>query len=238
MYYGWGFDPTFLILIPAFLFAMFAQSRVKSVFRRYSEVRGGRGMTGARAAREVLDANGLYDVPVVRVAGDLTDHYDPRDRTVHLSETVYDRTSVSAVSVACHECGHAVQHAEGYAPLTIRDAIVPVVNLASSLSWILIMIGLGLLVGSTQTASFGNIVLQIGIIAFVVILAFHLVTLPVELNASRRAVTQIETLGLLPEDQLGGARKVLRAAAMTYVASLAVAAANLIRILLIVNRRR
>ena len=233
MYYG--IDPTIILLIPAMIFSFIAQGSVTSTFKKYSQVRNSRNLTGAAAARYVLDRNGLSNVAIVPVSGSLTDHYDPVNRTLNLSEDVYDRPSVSAVSVACHEAGHAIQHAEGYAPLRIRNSIVPAVNFASSISWILIMIGLGLIFSSAQSAM-GNMIFNIGVLAFVLVLLFHVITLPVEFNASSRALAQMESCGVLGESDLKGARKVLRAAAMTYVAATAVAAANLLRILLIRNR--
>lgn len=233
MYYG--IDPTIILLIPAMIFSFIAQGSVTSTFKKYSQVRNTRNMTGAAAARYVLDRNGLSDVPIVPISGSLTDHYDPIKRTLNLSEDVYDKPSVSAVSVACHEAGHAIQHAEGYAPLRIRNSIVPVVNFASSISWILIMIGLGLIFSSAQS-TMGNMIFNIGVLAFVLVLLFHVITLPVEFNASSRALDQMESCGVLGESDMTGARKVLRAAAMTYVAATAVAAANLLRILLIRNR--
>ena len=189
MYYGYGIDPTVIILIPAMIFAFIAQGRVKSVFNRYSRVRNQNGLTGAQAARRVLDANGLQDVQIRAVGGSLTDNYDPRSRTLNLSEPVCNVPSVSAVSVACHEAGHAIQHARNYVPLKVRNGIVPVVNFASSASWILIIIGFGLL-----------------------------------------AAMQL----VMPED-MQGSRRVLRAAAMTYVAAVAVAAANLLRLIALRN---
>lgn len=236
-YYGWGYDPTIILLIPAIILTMFAQAKVKSAFSRWSQVPGGTGLTGAQAARKVLDQNGLYDVPIVPVRGSLTDHYDPRDRSVHLSETVFNSDSVSAVGVACHECGHAIQHANGYFPLRFRDSIVPVVNFASQASWILIMIGLVLLFNQGSAGQMGDMIFNIGVIAFLIVILFHLITLPVEFNASRRAVAQIEAMQLVAPGNERGVKKVLKAAALTYVAALAVAVANLLRILAIRGRR-
>lgn len=239
MYY-YGFDPTFILLIPAMFFAFYAQARVQGAFRRYSDYPGGRGITGAEAARKVLDKHGLFEVPVVRVSGNLTDHYDPRDRSVHLSDSVYGSTSVAAVSVACHECGHAIQHEEAYTPLVVRDAIVPAVNFASSISWVLIMVGIGIIFasGSSSGNHLGALIMDIGIIAFAVVTFFHLITLPVEFNASRRGIREMEELELVNPQNIKGAKKVLKAAAMTYVAALATALANLLRLLLIANRSR
>ncbi len=237
--YFYGFDPTVILLIPAMILAFVAQGQVQRNFRRYSQVRAASGLTGAQAARRMLDANGLQNVQIVPISGQLTDHYDPRNRTVSLSQGVYDSSSVSAVSVACHECGHAVQHARNYAPLTIRNSIVPVVNFASSISWILIMVGLMMIfAGSAQsTSTLGNTIFNAGVLCFVAVVLFHLITLPVEFNASRRGLESIREMGFVSPDEYGGARAVLRAAAMTYVAALAMAAANLLRILAIRGRR-
>lgn len=231
------YDRTFVILIPAMLFAMFADSMVKRNFNRYSRVRNSRNLTGAEAARRVLDINGLNDVQIRLIPGNLTDNYNPRNRVLSLSENVYNSTSISAVGVACHEVGHAIQHAKGYIPLKLRNSIVPITNLASRMTWPLIMIGLLLLVvGNYNTYYLGNTIFNLGALAFVVIILFHLITLPVELNASRRAIKSIREYGLLPEDELPGARKVLQAAALTYVAALAIAVGNLLRILAIRGR--
>lgn len=234
MFYGYyGFDPTVIILIPAIIFTLITQGMVKNAFNRYSGVRSGLGITGAQAARRVLDANGLSDVRIEAISGNLTDNYDPRDRTLHLSETVCNVDSVSAVSVACHECGHAIQHQRHYVPLIIRNSIVPAVNFASSASWILIMIGLVLLFAGDSMQGLGDIFFDIGVIAFVVVILFHLITLPVEINASRRALKQMKQLQIVLPENYRGSKKVLRAAAMTYVAALAAAVANLLRILAI-----
>ncbi len=235
MYYGY-WDPTIIILIPAMVFAFICQGRVQSAFRRYSRVRNRNGLTGAQAARRVLDRNGLGDVRIVPISGNLTDNYNPANRTLNLSESVYNVPSVSAVSVACHEAGHAIQHARGYVPLTVRNSIVPVVNFASSSSWILIMVGLVLMFSSGPSSSIGTLIFNIGVIAFVIVLLFHLITLPVEFNASRRALAQMEKLALVEPEDMKGSRRVLRAAAMTYVAAVAVAAANLLRILALSRR--
>ena len=173
-----------------------------------------------------------------QISGSLTDHYDPRTRVLSLSQDVYGVASVAAVSVACHEAGHAIQHAKSYGPLKIRNAIVPIVNFASRFSWLLLITGILLLgVGDYQMVPFGNLLFNIGIIAFVAVIVFHLITLPVEFDASRRAINKMEELGLVAEDDIPGSKKVLRAAAMTYVAALAMAVANLLRILAIRGRR-
>ena len=230
------FDPLYLILVlPAMLFAMIASAKVNSTFEKYQKQRSLRGLTGAEAARRVLDANGLYSVGIRRVSGKLSDHYDPRDTTVYLSESVHDSTSTAAIGVAAHEAGHAIQHAQNYIPIKIRAAIIPATNIGSRLAVPLILIGL--LLGAWG----GNyLVAYIGVICFSLTALFQLVTLPTEFNASSRAMKALESDGILNGDELAGARKVLTAAAMTYVAALAVSLAQLLRILLIVagNSRR
>lgn len=231
------YDPTMIILIPAIIFAMFAQSKVQSAFNRYSKVRNMKNLTGAQAARRMLDYNGLHDVQINAIGGSLTDHYDPRRRVLNLSQSVYGVNSVAAVSVACHEAGHALQHAHGYAPLKLRNTIVPVVNFASRLTWPMIIIGVLLLgAGSYEAVYFGSLLFDIGVIAFGAIVVFHAVTLPVEFDASNRAIKKMEELGLVAEEDIPGSKKVLRAAALTYVAALATAVANLLRILAIRGR--
>lgn len=222
-YYG-----SMIILIPAIIFTMYAQSKVNSNFRRYSNIRNARNMTGAEAARRMLDANGLTNVQIEQIRGSLTDHYDPRKRVLRLSQSVYGVNSIAAVSVACHEAGHAVQHAESYKPLKIRNSIVPLVNFASSLTWPLVIIGILLLANGSYM---GDLLFNIGVITMLAVILFHTVTLPVEFNASSRALRQMDDLGIITEEENKGASKVLRAAAMTYVAALATAIANLLRIL-------
>ena len=227
-----------LVLIPAIIFVSIAQGMVKTNFARYSGVKSGTGLTGAQAARKMLDRNGLTDVEINQVEGSLTDHYDPRTRTVNLSESVCNVDSVSAVSVACHECGHALQHAHRYFPLTFRGAIVPFANFASSMSWILVIGGIILTTMSGMHGQLGFTLMNLGVAAFLVVILFHLVTLPVELNASRRAIEQVRSMGLVSPDNIGGAKKVLKAAAMTYIGALAMAVANLLRVLIIVGAGR
>ena len=222
-YYG-----SMIILIPAIIFTMYAQSKVNSNFRRYSNIRNARNMTGAEAARRMLDANGLTNVQIEQIRGSLTDHYDPRKRVLRLSQSVYGVNSIAAVSVACHEAGHAVQHAESYKPLKIRNTIVPLVNFASGLTWPLVIIGILLLANGSYM---GDLLFNIGVITMLAVILFHTVTLPVEFNASSRALRQMDDLGIITEEENKGASKVLRAAAMTYVAALATAIANLVRIL-------
>lgn len=231
-----GYDSTIILLIPAIIFSMIAQAKVQSTFGRYSRVRNTNGLTGAQAARIVLDNNGLQDVRILQVSGNLTDNYNPGNRTLNLSESVYNAATVSAVSVACHEAGHAIQHSRGYFPLKFRNAIVPLVNFSSGISWILIIAGIILMSVNSVNNSFGLMLLDLGILAFVAVLVFHLVTLPVEFDASNRAIKQMQALNLVSGQDISGSKKVLRAAAMTYIAAVAVAAANLLRILVIRNR--
>ena len=227
-----GIDVTYLVLVlPAVLLAMWAQANVKSTFAKYSKVASKRGMTGFDAARRILDANGLSHVRIASVQGDLTDHFNPSDNTVYLSDTVHSVRSVAAIGVAAHEAGHAVQPAVGYSPMKLRAAIIPITNIGSNLAMPLILLGIVL--------SIPEIAL-IGVAAFGLSTLFQLITLPVEFNASRRALEALE--GTLDNEERAQAKKVLTAAALTYVAALAVSLANLIRLLLLVrgrdNRRR
>lgn len=224
-YYGYGIDPTYILIIIAAIISLIAQGLVKSTFSRYSRVAGARGITGAQAAEIILRANGINDVTVQRVSGSLTDHYDPRTKTVNLSETVYNKTSVAAVGVAAHECGHAIQHDVGYVPLAFRSALVPVANIGSQLSWVFIILGLIL--------SYNHTLITIGILMFSLAVLFQLVTLPVEFNASSRALEQLEAQGILDGREIGGTRKVLSAAALTYVASAAAAILQLLRLIIL-----
>ena len=193
-----------------------------------------RGITGMQAARRILDANGLQNVRIEMTPGMLSDHYDPRDRVMRLSADVYNDTSIAAVSIAAHESGHAIQHATGYGLLKFRNTIVPVVNIASKLSWPLLIIGL--IIASAGSLSTGYLIFDIGVLFFAGVVVFHLVTLPVELNASRRAIIQMQELGIVGMDEVRGSKKVLSAAAMTYVAALATAVLNLIRLLILRER--
>jgi len=217
-----------VLVMPAILFSLWAQTKVNSTFSKYQRVRCYSGYTGAQIARRILDENGLSNVRVERVSGSLTDHYDPRTHVVRLSDSVYNSDSVAAVGVAAHETGHAVQHATGYGPLGLRNAIIPLTNFGSKLSMPLIL--LGLILNSYTLA-------MTGIIAFSMVALFQLITLPVEFNASRRAMRTLSN-GMLSDRELGGARQVLTAAALTYVAALLVSAMQLLRLLLLVNRRR
>ncbi len=213
-----------ILVIPVFLLSLWAQLQVSGNFRRYSAVNNRRHLTGAQAAEAVLHAHGVYDVPVRRCQGSLTDHYDPRDNTIYLSETVYAAPTVAAVGVAAHEAGHAVQYAENYAPVRVRGAIIPATQLGSRFSFILLLIGMLL---------YSQTLFLVGILLFSLTTVFQLVTLPVEFNASARAIETIEGKNLLDGDELGGAKRVLRAAAMTYVAALLMSALQLLRFVLI-----
>lgn len=228
------FDITYVILVlPAVIFAMVASAQVNSTFKRYSTQYSARGITGAEAARRVLNANGLYDVSIERVSGNLTDHYDPRRNVIRLSDGVYNNTSTAAIGVACHEAGHAVQHAVGYFPIKLRSAIIPITNIGSKLAMPLILIGL--LFGGRSEFMSGFITL--GIACFGLSTVFQLVTLPTEFNASRRALQAIQTSGILYENEMTGAKKTLRAAAMTYVAALAVSLMQLFRLIILFGGR-
>ena len=221
-------DWTMIVLLPAILLAVWAQNKVKSTFEQYSQVRSRRGITGREAARAILTSYGLGSMPIKPIAGQLTDHYDPQSRSLSLSEPVYDSTSIAAIGVAAHEVGHAVQHATGYKPLALRNSIVPVVNLTNMASWPLFL--MGLIAGNSR-------LMNIGILLFVGVVAFHLVTLPVELDASRRALKVLSSNGMMDGEEVTGARKVLGAAAMTYVAALVQSVLQLVRLLLLRNSR-
>lgn len=228
------FDVYYLVLVlPAVILAMWASSRVNSTFRKYSQQLSRRRLTGADAARLVLDANGLQNVRIERVAGNLTDHYDPRSNVIRLSDSVYDNTSTAAIGVAAHEAGHAIQYAVHYVPIQLRAAIIPITNIGSKLALPLILIGLLFVSGDL-----GVQLAYAGIACFGLSTVFQLLTLPTEFNASRRALAALEQGHLLAEDEMEGARNTLWAAAMTYVAALAVSLAQLLRLLLIVGNRR
>lgn len=232
-------DYLYLILVlPAVIFSLWASIRVNTTFKKYSKIRSMRGITGAEAARRVLDANGLQHIRIEQIPGNLTDHYDPRSDVIRLSESVYRNTSVAAVGVACHEAGHAVQHAENYAPVKIRAAIIPVTNIGSRLAIPLII--LGILLNSLASAPEFLMIAYIGVACYGLCTLFQLVTLPTEFDASRRALRCIESYGILGSEEIGGARRVLTAAAMTYVAALAVSLMQLLRLFLMVsgNSRR
>ena len=222
-------DSTYILVVFAFMLSAFASLGVKSTFAKYQSVRNHRGLTGRDAARQILDRNGLYQVRIEHVAGDLTDHYDPRDNVIRLSDATYSSDSVAAVGVAAHEAGHAVQHAVGYRPIQVRNSIIPVVNIGSSFSMPLFF--LGIILGSINLA-------YVGIALFSLVLLFQLVTLPVEFNASGRALTTLDSTGMLSQEETKQAKKVLSAAAMTYVAAVASTALQLLRLVLIANSRR
>ena len=235
MPYYYGFDWTYVVLVlPCVLFALIASASVNSTFRKYSQQLSYRRITGAEAAQRVLSANGVHNVRIERVSGNLTDHYDPTTNVIRLSDGVYDSPSTAAIGVACHEAGHAVQYAQNYAPIRLRAAIIPITNIGSKLSMPLILIGLLL----TAFADLSYTLVYAGIACFGLSLVFQLVTLPVEFNASRRAMAAIENTGILTPDEANGARKTLTAAAMTYVAATAVALAQLLRLLLLFGGRR
>jgi Zn-dependent membrane protease YugP len=223
------YDPTYFLVIIGFIFAMLASTGVQRAFNKYAKVKSYRGYTGADAARKILDGNGLYHVRIEHISGNLSDHFDPKANVIRLSDATYNDTSVAAIGVAAHEAGHAVQHAVGYAPIKIRNSMVPAVNLASGLAMPLFIIGL-IFAFPTLT--------NIGILLFSAALVFQVVTLPVEFNASRRAITILNQSAMLEEDELKGARKVLTAAAMTYVAAVISTALQLLRLVLLSNSRR
>ena len=234
MYY-YGFDFSYVVLVlPCILFSLWASANVNGTFKRYSNQYSRRGLTGAQAAERVLRANGIGNVRVERVSGNLTDHYDPQTNVIRLSDNVYGSTSTAAIGVACHEAGHAVQYAQNYAPIRIRAAVIPATNLGSRLAMPLIL--LGILISAFGDLSYFFIYL--GIACFGLSLVFQLVTLPVEFDASRRAMAAIDQSGLLTEDEQQGARKTLRAAALTYVAATAVALSQLLRLLVLFGGRR
>lgn len=227
-YYDW----TYILVLIGVLICLAASARVRQVFAKYSRVQSRLRLTGKEAAEEILRRNGIYDVRVIHIPGNLTDHYNPGNKTLGLSDTVYQSSSVAAVGVAAHECGHAVQHARGYAPLAIRGALVPVANFGSALAWPLILIGL-LITGETSV-----FLINLGILLFSAAVLFQLVTLPVEFNASRRAVDVLGASGMLYPDELSSVKKVLGAATLTYVAGAASAILQLLRLLILTGGRR
>ena len=218
-----------ILVIPAMILAIIAQAKVKSTYAKYSKIGNSRSITGAYAAQAVLTHYGIRDVRIEQVSGKLSDHYDPKAKVIRLSSEVYSGTSIAAVGIACHEAGHAAQHAENYVPIKVRNSLVPVCNIGSTLGIPLALIGFAL--------GFEPLV-TVGLVLYAAISVFHLVTLPVEFNASRRAISVIDATNLLYDDETGGAKKVLKAAAMTYVASTIVALANLLRFVLRFNNRR
>jgi Zn-dependent membrane protease YugP len=234
MYYY--YDYSWFVLIPAMIFTFITQARISSAYRTYSRVANSRGITGGDAARKMMDANGLRDVQIKIVNGgnSLVNFYDPKTKTLNLSREVYSTPSIASMSIACHEVGHAIQDATHYAPLSFRNNIVPLVNLTQMMSWPLIFFGL---IMSTMSP-YGSMMFTIGVVCFLFVILFHLVTLPVEFNASNRALEQMRVLGMVNENDYTGSREVLRAAAMTYVAALATAVSSLLRILVLAGGRR
>ena len=235
-YYGYYyyFDPTWILVLIGAVICMIASARVKTTFSKYSTVRSRTGMTGAEAARRLLDSQGIYGVQILPVSGSLTDHYDPRDKTLKLSQSVYGSASVAAIGVAAHECGHAIQDEVGYTPLRLRTAFVPVANFGSSISMILIIAGL---IFGARNGSY-SILVNLGILCFSLAVLFQLITLPVEFNASRRALVLLQENGILYQDEAAQTRKVLSAAALTYVAGALSAILQLLRLIILFGGRR
>ena len=230
MYYR--MDPTYVLVLIGIVLSLLASARVKSTFAKYERIRNSAGLTGRDAAERILRGAGIYDVRIERVSGSLTDHYDPRNKVLRLSDSTYHSTSVSAVGVAAHECGHAIQHAVNYAPIRWRGALIPVANFGSTIAWPLIMIGLFI------TGDSSSLLINLGIIAFSFAVLFHLVTLPVEFNASNHAIRILGSNGMMSKEEVGSVKKVLGAAALTYVASAATAILQLLRILILTGGRR
>ena len=224
------YDPTYILVIIGIIITMIASANVNATFRKYDEISSRRGLTGAAAARKILDANGLHNIRIERISGKLSDHYSPKEGVIRLSDSTYNSTSIAALGVAAHECGHAVQHQVGYTPIKVRNAMVPAVNICSYMAIPIILIGLFI---SQQLA-------MIGVILYCAVLAFQIVTLPTETNASARAIDTLYNMAILDEDELRGTKKVLRAAAMTYFASMAATALQILRLFMLVsgNRRR
>lgn len=227
-YYGGGYYSSWILFVlPAMLFASYAQLKISSAFNKYSKISSGTGYTGAQIARMILDRNGLHDVRVEQVGGKLTDHYDPRTKVVRLSSSIYGGNSIASMSVAAHEVGHAIQHAEGYFPLILRNNIAPIANIGSRLVWLFIIIGFAI----------SPFFIELGIALFLAVVLFQIVTLPVEFNASSRALVQLEN-GIMERDKIKPAKDVLKAAALTYVAATLVAIGELLRLLALTSRRR
>lgn len=228
MLYGFYFDPTYILVIIGALLCIISSSHVKSTYRKYSRVQSGTGLTGAQAAQKILNSQGIDDVEIRHISGELTDNYNPRTKVLSLSDSTYASTSVAAIGVAAHECGHAMQHHKGYAPISVRNALVPFANLGSSLSWVLIIAGI-LFYGRGT----GQMLIDIGILAFTAVVAFQLVTLPVEFNASGRALKVLENTGMFMSTELNYTKKVLKAAALTYVAAAASSILQLLRLVIL-----
>lgn len=233
MFYGLYFDPTYILIIIGMVICMAASAHVNSTFKKYSKYRSNSGLTGAQAAKRILESQGIYDVQIQHIGGNLTDNYNPAKKVLSLSDATYGSTSVAAIGVAAHECGHAMQHAKGYAPITVRNALVPFANWGSRLSWLLILVGIVFYGRGT-----GQTLIDIGIIAFSIVVLFQLVTLPVEFNASGRAVKVLESTGIFGSNELKYTRKVLGAAALTYVAAAASSILQLLRLIILFGGRR
>lgn len=233
MFYGFYFDPTYILVIIGMILCLAASARVNSTFKKYSKVGSNSGMTGAQAAAKILESQGIYDVTIQHISGQLTDNYNPRNKVLSLSDATYASTSVAAIGVAAHECGHAIQHHKGYAPIALRNALVPFANWGSRLSWILIIVGI-LFYGQGT----GQTMINIGIIAFSAAVLFQIVTLPVEFNASSRAVRVLENTGIFGNTELKYTKKVLGAAALTYVAAAASSILQLLRLVILFGGRR
>ena len=224
----WYYDPTYMLVVIGLIITLIASANVNGTFKKYDKVLSRRGITGAMVARKILDANGLQNIRIERVSGNLTDHFSPKEGVIRLSDATYNSTSVAALGVAAHECGHAVQHQVGYVPIKVRNSIVPVVNICSHLAIPIILIGLFI----SQTLAL------FGVVLYCAVFAFQLVTLPTETNASARAITTLYDMGILDEHELRGTKKVLKAAAMTYYASAAATALQILRLLLLVSGNR
>lgn len=233
MFWGYYFDPTYILIIIGVIICSVASARVNSTFRKYSKYKSYSGLTGAQAAQKILESQGIYYVKIQHVGGNLTDNYNPKTKVLSLSDSVYGQTSVAAIGVAAHECGHAMQHAKGYAPISVRNALVPFANAGSYLSWILIAVGILLFNRGT-----GQTLLNLGIIAFSLVVLFQLVTLPVEYNASNRAIKVLESTGIFGNEELKYTKKVLGAAALTYVAAAASSILQLLRLVILFGGRR
>ncbi|HWT74701.1 MAG TPA: zinc metallopeptidase [Mobilitalea sp.] len=236
MGYGYGyypyFDPTYFLVLIGIVLTLLASAKVKSTFAKYSRVRSRSGLTGAMAAERILQNSGIYDVRIERISGNLNDHYDPKSKVLCLSDAVYGQDSLAAIGVAAHECGHAIQHQNSYAPLAIRSALVPVANIGSMAAWPIIILGV--------VFSYNSFLIYLGIILFSAAVLFQLVTLPVEFNASNRAIARLSETGILYGDELGQSKKVLDAAALTYVAAAAATILQLLRLVMLFGggRRR
>lgn len=233
MLYGFYYDPTYILIIIGMIICLAASAHVNSTFRKYSKYKSNSGMTGAQAAARILESQGIYDVQIRHISGDLTDNYNPSNKVLSLSDATYNSTSVAAIGVAAHECGHAMQHHKGYVPISVRNALVPFANWGSRLSWLLIIIGIIFYGQGT-----GQMMINIGIIAFSLAVLFQLVTLPVEFNASNRAIRVLENTGIFGRDELKYTKKVLGAAAMTYVAAAASSILQLLRLVILFGGRR